>query len=117
MRVNKKKWKIKFQISSQKEKMGVAPAGNSVRSRAFQCSVAYVPLHSKAGFRQAQPPLLNGCAALPIANAKNATPKIRRYSSPRRKSTANISELNPTATGEYMLPSFVSFTCAMTEVR
>ena len=70
MRVNKKNGKIKFSNLFAKRKMGVAPAGSSVRSRAFQCSVAYVPLHSKAGFRQAQPPLLNGCAALPIANAK-----------------------------------------------
>ena len=141
MRVNKKNGKIKLQTS-----LHIKKAGKLVVFRPFRSILNFIICKKKngrcpgrkpkfrpgprfpvfrgiratpfkSGISQAQPPLLNGCAALPIANAKNATPKIRYYSSPRRKSTANISELNPTATGEYTLPPFVSFTCAITEVR
>ena len=139
MRVNKKNGKIKLQTSLHIKKAGKLVVFRPFRSilnfiickkkngrcsgRKFRPEPRFPVFRGiratpfKSGISQVQPPLLNGCAALTIANAKNATPKIRRYSSPRKKSTANISELNPTATGEYTLPPFVSFTYAMTEVR
>ena len=119
MRVNKKNGKIELQISSHIKKAGKLVVFRPFRSilnfiickkengrcsgRKFRPEPRFPVFRGiratpfKSGISQAQPPLLNGCAALPIANAKNATPKIRRYSSPRKKSTANISELNPTA--------------------